>query len=166
MLATYVQLSHNVLCCNWIQPVPYVCRLSDNIVLQRGLTSHTHRAPSVHTSLTPIPLKVLPIHHQASTSAGVKLAKVERIVSLPVDTSMLNLCSNLVMYDSLLVFAYDVDAQLQNVLLSEFSRLRLFVLLAQPHAIDERAIAALDILDENAALAVRIDFGVLARKHL
>ena len=36
----------------------------------------------------------------------------------------------------------------------------------EPPAVDERAVATLDILDEDAPLAVGVYFGVLTRQHL
>lgn len=85
---------------------------------------------------------------------------------MAIDASMLNLCSDLVVHDCLLVLAHDVDSQLEHVLLSQFSWFGFFVFLAQPHAVDERAVATLDILDEDASLSVGVDFGVLSRKDL
>lgn len=85
---------------------------------------------------------------------------------MTVDTSMLDLCGDLVVHDCLLVLAHDVDSQLENVLLSQFSWFGFFVFLAQPHPVDECAVATLDILDEDTSLSVGINFGVLSRKYL
>ena len=140
-------------------------RLTHYLLLHRDLTRHIRRTSSIHAALAPCPLKVLPIHHHVATCTRIELTKVEDIIALAVDTSVLNLCSNLVVHDCLLVLAHDVDSQLEHVLLSQLSWFGFFVLLAQPHTVDECAVATLDILDEDASLSVGVHFGVLSREY-
>jgi len=155
-----------VLCRNGVEPVAHMHRLTHNLSLHRNLTIHVRRASSIHAALAPCPLKVLPIHHHIATCTGIELTKVENIIALTVDTSMLDLCSDLVVHDCLLVLAHDVDSKLENVLLSQLSWFGFFVFLAQTHTVDECAVATLDILDEDASLSVGVNFGVLSRKYL
>jgi hypothetical protein len=78
---------------------------------------------------------------------------------------VLDFCGNLVMHYSLLVFADNVNPKLEYVLFPQFSWLGLFVFLTQAHAVHERAVTALDILDEYTSLSVGVNLGVLARKY-
>lgn len=140
-------------------------RLSHDLSLHLDLPCHIRLASSIDAALTSCPLEVLSIYHHTATSTWVKLTKVESVIALSVHTSMLDLCSNLVVYHRLLVLANNINTQLEYVLLSQFSWLRLLVLLTQSHAIDECSVAALDVFDEDAALSVGIDFGVLSGQH-
>lgn len=92
--------------------------LSHGLSLHGNLPGHVHWASSVHAALAPRPLKVLSIHHHTTTSTRVEFTEVEGVIALAIDPSMLNLCGNLVVYNSLLVFAYNVYAQLKYILLS------------------------------------------------
>lgn len=139
--------------------------LTHNLSLHRNLTRHVRRTSSIHAALAPCPFKILPIHHHVATCTRIELTKVENIIALTVNTGMLDLSSDLVVHNCFLVLAHDVNSQLEHVLLSQLSGFGFFVFLAQPHTVDERAVATLDILDEDASLSVGVNFGMLSRKY-
>lgn len=140
--------------------------LSYDLSLHLDLPCHVRWPSSIHTALAPCPLEILSVYHHTATSTWIKFTKIEAIIALSIYASMFNLCSNLVVHHRLLVLADNVDTQLEYILFSQFSGLRLLIFLTQSHAVDKCSVAALDVLDEDASLSVGINFGVLSRKYL
>lgn len=78
---------------------------------------------------------------------------------------MLDLGGDLVVDDSLLIFAHNVDAKFEVVLRLKFVRLRLSVFGRQSRPIDKGAVGGLDIPDPDLAAGIGPYLGMLPRQH-
>src|SRR5437764_4318744 len=106
--------------------------------------------------------------HKPASNDGIHIAKIKieparsRPSAALMKPSVLNTCCNLVMNYRLVVLSHDVDAELQNVLGTQFVRFAVPILLGESHSVDKGAIGRLHVTNPHATRAfLSPDLGVL-----